>query len=56
MKVNLLRLARRNWTARGVSHAVNRANQRKYARAVTFLGDKWLFARPVTKLNAERYV
>lgn len=40
--------ARRLYNSDLASREVNRANQRKWARSIRMLGDKWLFARTLT--------
>ena len=47
MKVKLLKMARRLWSVEHVPVEVNRVNQRKWARSVVRLGDRWLLARQV---------
>lgn len=51
MKTDLLRRARRLWGVDYVPREINRANQLKWARAVARLGDKWLLAQKVQRLQ-----
>jgi hypothetical protein len=41
-----LRVVRRLFNSNLVPREINRANQRKWVRAVRELGDKWQLARP----------
>jgi hypothetical protein len=49
MNITLLRQARQLFQTYNVSPEVIRSYQRKWARSVHQLGDKWLLAQPVTK-------
>lgn len=49
MKTKLLSMSRRLWNAPNVPAEINRSNQRKWAKAVVRLGDKWLLAAYVNK-------
>lgn len=51
MKTEALRHVRRLWTNPLAPREINRANQIKWVRAVRMLGDKWLLAKHVNKLN-----
>jgi hypothetical protein len=48
----LRRKARKIYNNDMVSDHINRHNQRKWVRAVLRLGDHWLIAKPLGKLNA----
>lgn len=54
MKTKLLKMSRRLWNVDYLPPEVNRLNQIKWARAVSRLGDKWLFAKHVTRLEVPR--
>jgi len=45
MNVRMLRHVRQMWNVDHVSQEINRANQRKWVKAVRLLGDKWLLAQ-----------
>jgi len=45
MNTTRLAQARRLYNSDFASREVNRANQRKWARSIRILGDKWLYAR-----------
>ncbi len=49
MNITLLRRARRHFNCEFVSRDINRANQRKWIKAIRMLGDKWLIARPMER-------
>lgn len=49
MKAEMLRRARRNWCTTTVPMSTNRANIRKWVRAVRMLGDRWILAKQVTR-------
>ena len=51
MKVSLLRHARELWSVPHVPKEVNRANARKWARSVYRLGDRWLLAKKIGRLQ-----
>ena len=48
MNTTRLAQARRLYNSDLAPREVNRANQRKWARSIRILGDKWLFARTLT--------
>ena len=48
----LRRKARQIYNNDMVPENINRHNQRKWVRAVLRLGDHWLIAKPIGKLNA----
>lgn len=54
MKIKLLKMSRRLWNADYVPAELNRLNQLKWARAVDKLGDKWLLAKHLSRLEAPR--
>ena len=56
MKVNMLRHVRQMWNVPHVSQDINRANQRKWVRAVRRLGDKWLLAEHIERKEPCRVV
>jgi hypothetical protein len=45
MNVRMLRHVRQMWNVDYVPQEINRANQRKWVKAVRLLGDKWLLAQ-----------
>lgn len=45
MNVQALRRVRKLFSTDYVSPEVNRAHQRKWVRAIRFLGDRWLLAQ-----------
>jgi hypothetical protein len=45
MKTKILSMGRRLWIRENAPH--ERANLRKWARSIRFLGDKWVFAQYV---------
>lgn len=49
MNTKMLKVVRRLWNVEGVPRQINRANARKWVRAVRRLGSRWLLAEPVTK-------
>ena len=52
MKTNLLKRARELWNVSYIPREMNRANQRKWIRALRIVGDKWLYAHHVEKSHA----
>ncbi len=54
MKVRLLRLGRKLWSVEGVSRELNRRNMRHWVRSLRTLGDKWLLAKEVQRLEEPR--
>ena len=50
-KISLARRALKLWNVPGVPREMNRANARKWIQAVERLGDKWLFAKKVNRLQ-----
>ncbi len=50
MKSELLNQARSLYNSEFVSEEVNRANQLKWVRAITYLGDRWILAKKVGRL------
>jgi hypothetical protein len=48
----LRRKARKMYNNDMVPEHINRHNQRKWVRAVLRLGDHWLIAKPLGRLNA----
>jgi hypothetical protein len=51
MNTNALRHVRQLWNVSYVPREINRANQLKWVRSVRLLGDKWLLAQHVHKLE-----
>lgn len=51
MNIRALKHVRQLWNVDYVPTHINRANQRKWAKAIRMLGDKWLLAKPLEKLN-----
>lgn len=49
MNTRMLKLVRQRFNSDLVSREVNRANQRKWARAMRHLGDRWVCAQPVQR-------
>jgi hypothetical protein len=47
----LRRKARQLYNNKLVSQEVNQYNQRKWVRSVLQLGDKWLVAKPIEKIQ-----
>lgn len=50
-RIELLRHAVRLWNIPHVPREINRANARKWIAAVERLGDRWLLARKVGRLQ-----
>lgn len=50
----LVRRANRLWSSPTVPPEMNRLNKRKWIKAVQRLGDKWLLAKPVERLEVPR--
>ena len=48
-KMQLAKHALRLWNVRHVDKQTNRANARKWIKAVERLGDKWLLATPIRR-------
>ena len=48
-KMQLAKHALKLWNVRHVDKQTNRANARKWLRAVERLGDRWLLAQPVRR-------
>lgn len=51
MNTRMLKHVREMWNTPYVPQQINRANQRKWVRSVRMLGDKWLLAKPVERLE-----
>ena len=49
---HLRRKARQMYNSDMVPEHINRHNQRKWVRAVLRLGDHWLIAKPIGRLDA----
>jgi len=49
MNTQRIRQAIRLWKTPGVPKHTQRHNQRAWLRMVNLLGEKWLFAKPVTR-------
>jgi len=47
----LMRRARTMWNSPLVPTSVNRHNQRAWVRSVLRLGDKWLLAQPIRRVQ-----
>lgn len=47
MNTTRLAQARRLFNSPFAPREINRSNQRKWARSIRLLGDKWLYARPL---------
>lgn len=47
----LLRMAVRLWNSPHVPKEVNRHNQRQWLKSIEFLGDKWLLAKKVGRVQ-----
>jgi hypothetical protein len=56
MNITMLRHVRQMWNVPHVSQDINRANQRKWVRAVRRLGDKWLLAKYIERKEPCRVV
>lgn len=54
MKTEMLKRARRLYNVPYVPREINRANQLKWARSVKRLGDNWLLAKYVGRLDESR--
>jgi len=50
-RVQLIRHALKLWNIPYVSRETNRANARKWVRSVEQLGDKWLLAKQVERVQ-----
>lgn len=50
-KVQLIKHALRLWKVPYVPRETNRANARKWIRSVQLLGDKWLLAKKIERLQ-----
>lgn len=50
-KVQLIKHALRLWNVPYVPRKTNRANARKWIRSVQLLGDKWLLAKKIERLQ-----
>jgi hypothetical protein len=50
-KVQLIKHALRLWNVPHVPRETNRANARKWIRSVQLLGDKWLLAKKIERLQ-----
>ena len=50
-KVQLIKRALRLWNVPYVPRETNRANARKWIRSVQLLGDKWLLAKKIERLQ-----
>ena len=50
-KTQLIRHALKLWNVPYVPKEVNRSNARKWIRSVTLLGDKWLLAKKINRLQ-----
>lgn len=51
MNTHMLKHVRTLWNVDYVPREVNRANQLKWVRSVRALGDRWLLAQRVTRLD-----
>lgn len=51
---SLIRKANKLWDVPDVPPEINRANKKKWLRSVIQLGDKWLFAKHVARLEEPR--
>lgn len=49
MNTRMLKIARRLWANPDAPTHINRANARKWARAIRQLGENWLLAKPVER-------
>lgn len=54
MKTEMLKMARRLYNVPYMPREINRANQLKWARSVKRLGDNWLLAKYVGRINESR--
>lgn len=52
-KTELIRTAIKLWNVKHMDKKTNRANARKWLRAVEFLGDRWLLAKKVGRVNGQ---
>lgn len=50
-KTQLIKQALKLWNVKHVSRETNRANARKWLKAVEMLGDKWLLAKKVGRIT-----
>ena len=51
MDITYLRIARRLWCVDYISYQENRANMRKWIKAIRMVGDKWLLSRNAVYLH-----
>lgn len=54
MKTEMLKMARRLYNVPYMPREINRANQLKWARSVKRLGNNWLLAKYVGRINESR--
>lgn len=54
MKTILLKKTRKLWNNDLVSPSLNKSNQLKWARAVHSLGDRWLLASFISKVDQKQ--
>ena len=50
-KMQLAKHALRLWNVRHVDKQTNRSNARKWLRSVELLGDRWLLAHPIRRVQ-----
>ncbi len=50
-KMQLAKHALRLWNVRHVDKQTNRSNARKWLRSVELLGDRWLLAQPIRRVQ-----
>jgi hypothetical protein len=50
-KMQLAKHALRLWNVPHVPREVNRSNARKWLRSVELLGDRWLLAQPIRRVQ-----
>jgi hypothetical protein len=50
-KMQLMKHALKLWNVPHVPREVNRSNARKWIRAVERLGDRWLLAQPIRRVQ-----
>ena len=53
MDITYLRMARRLWNVDYIPYQANRANMRRWVRALRMVGDKWLLCKHVVYFKGE---
>ena len=52
MNIKVLKHVRQLFNTEGVDKRINRHNQRQWVRSIRYLGDKWLLAHRVQRLES----